>query len=259
MTVLLLVSSCDFTMPRIAQHDSIDSIMIRRYDRVESRYLTTGDFAALQEMNTVYPTETRALIEDLLKLGSVSEVDINKKLLDFYQDSTLQNVIYAAETEYADMSDLNDQLKKAFAKLRKEIPEIEIPTFYAQIGAFDQSIVVDDKAIGISLDKYLGKDFPIYKRFYEKEQLESMSREYIVPDCIVFYLISMFPMANFDERTQYERDIHFAKLSWATNYVTETELLKNDYTQKVNLFMREHKDVSLKDLLTMENNIEFDM
>jgi len=246
--------ACDFTMPQLSNNDSADSLKIQRYDRVQSRYLTTGDFSALQEMNTVYPTETRALIEDLLRLGSVSEADINKRLLNFYQDSTLQNVIYAAETEYADMTELNEELQNAFLKLKKELPGMEMPTFYAQIGAFDQSIVVDDKAIGISLDKYLGADYPTYKRFYDASQRESMTREYIIPDCIVFYILSQYPLKNFEARSQFERDYHLAKLFWISNHVTGKELFKTPYTQKVDKYMKDNPRTSVEELLIMDNS-----
>lgn len=255
--IVAVLTSCDFTGSKLTDNDPSDSFKIQRYDRVESRYLTTGDFAALQEMNTTYPTETRALIEDLLKLGSVSEENIDKKLLDFYQDSTLQNVIYAVETQYADMTELNAELKQAFVKLKKELPHIEIPTFYSQIGAFDQSIIVDDKSIGISLDKYLGSDYPTYKRFYDTWQRQSMTSEYIVNDCVVFFLLSQYPLENFDNRPQYERDIHLAKFLWIANTVTGKHLQDTPYVNKIDSYMKKHSEKSIADLLVMPNNTQF--
>ena len=70
---------------------------VERYDRVQSLYLTTGDFSALQQMNTVYPMQTRTLIEDVLRIGKVNDPEINTKFLRFYQDSTLQSLISEAE------------------------------------------------------------------------------------------------------------------------------------------------------------------
>lgn len=60
-------------------------IVLKRYDRLESRYLQTGDFSALQEMNTEYPIETRTLIEKVLQLGEVSDPRIHNRFLMFYQ------------------------------------------------------------------------------------------------------------------------------------------------------------------------------
>jgi len=243
--------ACDFTMSSNKSYDAIDSIQIVRYDRVEARYLTTGDFAALQEMNTVYPTNTRALIEDLLKLGTVNNVDINRNLLEFFQDSTLQNIIYAAESEFADMSDLDKGLKNAFKNLKKEIPNIEIPKFYAQLGALDQSIVVDNNAIGISLDKYLGKNYPAYLRFYDESQRESMSREYIVPDCVLFYLLSKYGLQPTSDVSQHDRDINMGIIMYVTNKVVEHKVYKSAFVDRVAKYVKHHPGTSLRNMLEL--------
>lgn len=252
MVLFAVLTGCDFNVMHWHAQSTADSIKIQRYDRVESRYLTTGDFAALQEMNTVYTRETRALIENVLRLGSVAEADINKRLLEFYRDSTLQNVIYAAESEFADMEDLNKELRAAFVTLHEHIPEMRIPKFYAQIGAFDESIIIDDYDVGISLDKYLGPDYPAYERFYDKEQRKTMKREYIVPDCIVFYLWSLYPPQNMYMLTQYERDMHIGKFMWVANYVTKKPRFKSDSVEKVEKFMHQNPKVTIPQLLKMQ-------
>ena len=56
-------------------------LTIDRYDRVQSLYLTTGDFSALQQMNTIYPTQTRTLIEDVIRIGKVDDPEINTKFI----------------------------------------------------------------------------------------------------------------------------------------------------------------------------------
>ena len=93
-------------------------LTIDRYDRVQSLYLTTGDFSALQQMNTIYPTQTRTLIEDVIRIGKVDDPEINTKFLHFYQDSTLQSLINEVEQQYANMTDINDELSEAFDNLK---------------------------------------------------------------------------------------------------------------------------------------------
>ena len=122
--------------------------------------LTTGDFSALQQMNTEYPIETRTLIEDVVKIGEITDPDINTKFLKFYQDTTLQSVIAAVESEFANTEDLDHQFSGAFRRLKQALPNITIPRVYAQISALDQSVVVGNGTIGISLDKYLGPNYP---------------------------------------------------------------------------------------------------
>lgn len=133
ITVLLI--SCDFKLRPIDFFNTEEtSVEIERYDRLESRYLTTGDFSALQQMETDYPMETRALIENVLRIGAMDDPNINRKFLSFFQDSTLQVLISDVQAEFANIDDLNEQLNNCFSKLQKEVPTLVIPRFYTQIG-----------------------------------------------------------------------------------------------------------------------------
>ena len=213
----LLLTSCGYRLKPFDEDESANAVMIERFDRVESRYLTTGDFSALQLMSTDYAQPMRLLIEDMLELGNVQDLETNSRLLSLYQDSLLQQVIVDVEEQYATTEDLERELNKAFSRLKKFLPEVKVPTFYTQIGALKQSVIVDEDLIGISLDKYLGVDYPPYACYFDEQQRSSMSREYIVPDCLVFYLISNYPLSDFETRTQEERDSHLGCIMYAVN------------------------------------------
>ena len=233
--------------------DMESHVEILRYDRIESRYLTTGDFSALQEMNTEYPTETRTLVENVLKLGAVYEPDINSRFLNFYQDTTLQTLITDAEIQYASIYDINKKLSSAFGKAQKELSRFKMPKVYAQIGALDQSIIVGDKTIGICLDKYLGEDYPLYTKYYSKNQCKTMSREYIVPDCLSFYLLSIYQMPNFDQRSQQEKDLHMGKVMYAVNKIMGYKVFTTKFIDAVDNYMNDNKDVTLDKLLKSDD------
>ena len=108
------------------------SIEVERYDRIQSLYLTTGDFSALQQMNTDYPMQTRTLIEDVLKIGKVNDPEINQKYLAFYQDTVLQELINSAEQQYANMEDINKELTKCFKRLKEMDVEIHVRSTFLQ-------------------------------------------------------------------------------------------------------------------------------
>jgi len=233
-------------------------VIVERYDIIESLYLTTGDFSALQQMNTSYPQQTRTLIEDVLQIGRVDDPEINVKFLNFYQDSILQTLIASAEQEYANMDDINQALTDAFERLRKMLPDITLPIVYAQIGSLDQSIIVGNGLLGISLDKYLGSDYPLYLREdygYTEHQRKVMTRQYIVPDCIGFYLLSLYPMPN-RALTQKERDIHIGKVQWVVNKVMKRVVFNTLYTRMVARYMKANPSVTVEQLLLNNNYTE---
>lgn len=231
--------------------DADDSFAVERYDRVQSLYLTTGDFSALQQMSTNYPIQTRTLIEDVLKIGNVNDPEINTKFLNFYQDTTLQTIINEAEQQYANMDDINKDFTRAFERLHKSFPGMEIPKVYAQIGSLDQSVIVGDKYVGFSLDKYLGKNYPLYEKFYPEQQRSLMTRQMIVPDCILFYILSHYPLPNYGKATQQQCDLHMGKIQWIVNKVTGRKVFANKFVATVARYMKKHSGLTDQELLTL--------
>ena len=256
LIVMLTCIGCQWQLN--SSDESEIEVLVERYDLIESLYLTTGDYSALQQMSTDYPQQTRTLIEDVLKIGRVDDPEINVKFLDFYQDSTLQTLIAAAEQEYARMDDINQELSDAFNHLKELLPEMSIPTVYSQIGSLDQSIIVGNGLLGISLDKYLGSSYPLYLREdygYTEHQRKVMTRQYIVPDCIGFYLLSLYPMPN---RTlnQVERDTHVGKVQWVVNKVMKRTVFNTLYTRSVGHYMKSNPTVTVEQLLLNNNYTE---
>lgn len=248
-----MLTACEFKLKPFNENGDNQRIEVCRYDRLESQYLTTSDFSALQQMNTEYPMETSTLIEKILRIGEVNDPQINNKFLSFYQDSTLQTIISDAESQYANMDDLNGSLNTVFEKLKKEIPSLPLPRIYAQIGALDQSIVVGNSSIGISLDKYLGKDYPLYKKYYTESQRKTMTRSYIVPDCLCFYLLSQYTMNNIEARPQLERDLHMGKVMWVCNKMLEKRFFNTRYVKIIDRYMAANHSVGIEDLLKSDD------
>jgi len=103
MMSVLFCMGCEWNLKLDVAGKSSSAIRVERYDRIESLYLTTGDFSALKHMNIDYPIQTRTLIEDVLKIGRVNDPQINSKFLNFYQDTVLQSLIRDVEYQYANM------------------------------------------------------------------------------------------------------------------------------------------------------------
>ena len=217
--VLLASTACELKLKQYGDDSRQTLVEVQRYDRLQSRYLTTGDFSALQQMNIEYAMETRTLIEDVLKIGEVN------------------------------MSDINKQMSDAFKRLQKMIPGLNIPVVYSQIGALDQSVIIGNNSIGISLDKYLGEDFAIYRRFYSEHQRSQMTRSYIVPDCLSFYLLSQFPLNNYEAASQYERDMHIGKIMWVVNKAMKKEVFATKFTDIAANEMEKSSGKSIADML----------
>lgn len=76
-----------------------------------------------------------------------------------------------------------------------------------------------------------------------------MQRQYIVPDCIGFYLLSLYPMPFDRELSQEERDIHMAKIQWVVNNAVGHIVFNNTLVNRVDEYMKCNKNVTTAGLL----------
>ena len=252
-SIMFVCIGCEWQLKPNTTEVEDETITIDRYDRIESQYLSTGDYAALQQMNTTYPRQTRMLIEDMLRIGKVDDPDINVKFLRFFQDSTLQTMLADVQDQYAEMDDISEELTNAFANLKEELPGMEMPDVYTQVGSFDQSVVVDNHSLGISLDKYLGADYPFYQENYTEQQRSMMVRQMIVPDCLGFYILSLYPMPRDLALTQEGRDLYMGKIQWVVNHVMKRKLFKSAQVDATERLMRMHENMTVDQLLSSKN------
>lgn len=223
---LVVLSSCQWDGKGSPAAD-VD-IKVARYDRLQYEYVTMSSLSALQKMNTDYPQATKLLIEDVLAIGEVDDMKINDQMLDYYSDSTLLALMHDAEEKFKDLSRVEEKLSKGFRQLKKEVPALPVPRIYAQISALNQSVVVGDSMLGFSIDKYMGADYPLYKRFYYDYQCRSMDPERIVPDCFTFYLLSQYPLPWQSGLTLLDMVMHRGKINWVVAHVLGYESFEKE-------------------------------
>ena len=201
-----------------------EGISIYRYDRLQYEASLSNSVAAIQKMKIESPQATRILIEDVLGLGTVNAPKVNERLRDYYKDTVLIQVMTDVRDRFKDISELEKEFTKVFERLKKEIPSFVIPKVYTQISALNQSVVVGDSLLGISLDKYLGEDYPIYKRYYYAFQRKTMNPERIVPDCLTFYLISQYPFSwDWEHRSLFDVMMFRGKIAWVVEKIMKAD------------------------------------
>ena len=76
-----------------------------------------------------------------------------------------------------------------------------------------------------------------------------MPRQYIVPDCIGFYLLSLYPMPFDREMSQEDRDVHMAKIQWVVNNALGRMVFNNARVNRVDEYMKHNKNMTLGGLL----------
>lgn len=218
----LLFASCRMgTAEAVKDPIEEEGISVVRYDKLLDEYVRFNSFSALQKMNIEQRRPTKLLIEDVLAIGQVNDDNILRKLRTYYSDTTLLRLIDDVQARYPDLQEVEKGLTKGFRALQKEVPGLLVPTVYSQISALNESVIVTDSLLGISLDKYMGEDYPLYKRFYYSYQRRTMRPDRIVPDCFVFFLMSEYPFPMEYGRTLLDFMLHNGKINYVVKHILD--------------------------------------
>lgn len=238
----MLFASCGISTGKVAEQKE-EEVSVLRYDKLLSEYVRSNSFSAMQKLNMDYRQPTKILIEDVLSIGTVKDDTISQRLQKFYSDTTLVRLMCDVEKRFPNLDEVEKGLTKGFKKLKKEVPGTKVPFIYSQISAFNESIVLVDTLLGISLDKYMGEDYPLYKRFYYDYQCRSMRSERIVPDCFVFYLLSCYGMDYHEGTSLIDLMMHYGKINYVVQHLLGYEDIGQamGYSSAENGWCEEHE------------------
>ncbi len=216
---LLTFTSCEW-IGRWLSGKKDESVRLVRYDRAVDDFVRTGNFTSRQVLTVDFLQQTQILIEEVLHLGRVEDERVLDSLRLLYADSTLCMLRGDVARQFRNVESIEKTLTAAFNKLAEEVPEIQRPMIYTQVSALKESVIVKDSLIGISLDKYLGADYPLYAGIFTPCQREQMKASRIPLDCITYYLASVYPPEYLHNKTLLDRMLRLAKFNW-----TATRLL----------------------------------
>lgn len=195
---------------------------IERYDRLQNELGVTGNFSTMQRMNTDFPKQTQILVEDVLELGSVTDADMKEKLEICLSDTAMLILMADGERKFSDMHQLNRDFGNALKRMAKELPQLPQPKVYAQFSGLNESVVVSDTLVGFSIDKYMGVDYPLYKKYFYDNQIATMIPERIVSDCVFYYLRDNYPLPETSTGTLLDNMVHLGIINWITRKLTDS-------------------------------------
>ena len=149
-----------------------------------------------------YPEFMPLWVEDILGIPSSDTAYLVQQLPAFLNDTLYGfKQTNAREQEvFADISDLEESISKAFSRIQWLWPEMEIPTLYLFISGFNAPIYFGEDLIGIGADMYLGSDYEYYNRVVYDYQKRTMRKECIPVDVVSAYLFRNLPYTSTKSR-----------------------------------------------------------
>lgn len=199
------VSACKHKNVPDVSHIAVN-VQIDRFDQALYKLDTNNIQPGLQQLEKEYPVFLPTYIQHIMNFGPY--VDTSKLVL-------LQTRMLIGNNDYRALQDsidvhfpkldaLEKELAQSFRFIKYYIPEFSLP---AKIVTFSSVIsnygaVTIDSVLGIGLDMYLGKDFPIYAVLpdYPMYMIRKFSPEYITINCIQALVQQAYPAAEAGEQ-----------------------------------------------------------
>ncbi len=195
---LLLLCACRSEKRKIDAQNSDIKIEIQRFDR-DFWAQNLNDFEhSMEALQAKYPRLLPLYTERALMVGAWDSEECHEILTaQFFPDSTIQKLYNDCLQQYADIDDINQTLTEAFSRAKACFPEKTIPAIYFHVsaGANPNVLLYKDSLISLSIDNYLGEDYPLYIDAVYGYLRYNMRRAKVAPDIVTTWIVRNFPFA----------------------------------------------------------------
>lgn len=197
-----LLAGCRNGRTYFPSHLEPEQVTLVRFDKA---LLNVHEATVAQDVQVLYdeyPLFMPLWVEDILGIPSPDTAYLVEQLPLFLNDTTygFRQTNAREQAVFADVSELEQSLGRAFARISYLYPETELPTFYLFISGFQTPIYFAEELVGIGADMYLGSDYEYYNRVVYDYQKQTMRKECIPVDVVSAYLFRTLPYTSTKSR-----------------------------------------------------------
>ena len=176
----------------------VQTVDIVRFDNALLNVNTAMIEHDIRVLYDEYPTFMPLWVEDILGIPSMDTAYLEKALPEFLNDTLygFQQTNAKEQVVFADITDVQHAVNKAFTRILYLYPETEIPSLYLFVSGFQTPIYFEEDLIGIGADMYLGSDYEYYNRVVYDYQKITMRKECIPVDVISAFLFRTLPYTS---------------------------------------------------------------
>jgi len=177
---------------------------VKRFDRDFFKIDSNDVLPGLNEVNRKYPILTNIFLQSILGLDSGSTLPGVKRFIHVHGP-----IDSAVTKTFANTDEIKKDLHKAFQFVKYYFPQYKTPAaIYTVVGPVDALAQNDngytpdflgDGFLGVSLQFYLGRDYPVYHDPFFVENVapeyrsRRFSKEYITADAMMLIVDDLFP------------------------------------------------------------------
>ena len=196
--VVILFSACKRNKLKVDLSKVKKEIEVVQFDKVLLNSSVRDTLELITHLSTEYPVFFDLFTYRIIHIGGIGEDNFPDLMKLFLSDTLIREVKAKTDSVFSDRKKLEEQIKKAFKYYAFHFPDKELPVAYTYISGFNQSIVTAENIVGISLDKYLGRDCKYYQQLNTTPQYKvlNMYKERMIPEMAFAWAVTEFEDPN---------------------------------------------------------------
>lgn len=197
-SLILMLASCTQNPQKINVSNVSVDLKIRHLDSYLLKQNQDQMKAAIPLMKRWYGEFFDIFTYRMIAIGGTEQPNFPDLLYSFVSDSLIRKLEISV-SQNIDTTKLRNELETAFKHYKYYFPTKEIPVVYTCISGFNQSVVISEKLIGVSLDKYMGTESPFYEQLgLPAYKRKNMHPSKIVPDMMQGWADAEWPKSDKD-------------------------------------------------------------
>lgn len=196
VSVLSLYNCTGKNSQNIANIDSANAIVIERFDKDLRSFLQNTSTEKENDMKEKYKTFLDAFGSVTIDNSDSDNPLFFPAILQYFSNGMLNQIYKDAVDTFSVVEPYEQQLSVANELIKQNFEGKQLPRLGMHVSGFKANTIVLEDFISISSDKYIGKDYPLYKDFFDEYQRIQMQPKMIVRDYLKAWLIGELPNDN---------------------------------------------------------------
>jgi len=170
---------------------------------------------SVTEISNRYPAFFDLFTYKVIQIGGIGDSLFMDGIKLYLTDTLIINVKKQVDVKFSDFSKTEKELNEAFKHYQYYFKNKPLPTIYTCISGFNQSVFTAENIVGVSLDKYLGRDCAYYQKLNSTPQYKilNMYPEKIPSDVMFAWAVTEFEHTS-KAVTLLDNMIHQGKLMY---------------------------------------------
>jgi len=210
-----ILFSCKPNPLKVNISDVKKDVQVVRFDQELFSINSDDTLKSITALSNKYPEFFDLFTYKVIQIGGIGDSLFVDRMKQFLTDTMILDVKKLVDAEFSDFGKTEKPINEAFKYYQYHFPGKELPTVYVYFSGFNQSVVTAENIIGISLDKYLGRECEYYRLLNSTPQYKilNMHKAKIVSDVAYAWGVTEFEHTN-KATNVLDNMIHHGKLMY---------------------------------------------